>query len=56
MVYGLGMCKFIVFNIGFIGCVFLVFMFKSLDGYCVLEVDVYVIGFNMVLKFLLEEF
>lgn len=53
--YGLGMRKFIVSNIGPIGCAPSVLMSKSPDGHCVPEVDAYAIGFNTALKSLLEE-
>lgn len=53
--YGLGMRKFIVSNIGPIGCAPSVLSSRSLGGECVAEVNNYAIGFNAALKPLLSE-
>ena len=53
--YGLGMRKFIISNIGPIGCAPSVLSSKSKGGECVQEVNNYAIGFNAALKPMLNE-
>lgn len=52
--YGLGMRKFIVSNMGPIGCAPSVLSSKSQAGECVQEVNNYALGFNAALKPMLQ--
>lgn len=52
--YGLGMRKFIISNMGPIGCAPSVLSSKSQAGECVTEVNNYALGFNAALKPMLE--
>lgn len=46
-----------MFNVGFLGCILLCLVIgKSFDGRCVVFDNDLVLGFNVVLKFLLLEF
>lgn len=56
MIYNLGVRKFVVFNVGFLGCIFLCLVLGSIDGLCVVVDNELVVSFNMVLKFFILEF